>query len=110
MIFHSKYSFGEISPLFNFVFISHQSDKSHLPIHFQKLMQWVHLRSHNHLRYKLVLLFQKALKVSLQLSESDYLVQCTREILSLSPRAGREEALSSSQKSVSIISSAAPKL
>ena len=58
--------------------------KSHLPIHIQKLMQWVHLHSHNHLHYKLGLLFQKALKVSLQLSESDYLVQCNQEILSLS--------------------------
>ena len=36
--------------------------KSHLPIHIQKLMQWVHLHSHNHLHYKLGLLFQKALK------------------------------------------------
>ena len=42
-------------------------------------MQWVHLRSHNHLRYKLVLLFQKALKVSLQLSESDYETHANEE-------------------------------
>ena len=42
-------------------------------------MQWVHLRSHNHLRYKLGLLFQKALKVSLQLSESDYETHANEE-------------------------------
>ena len=27
VIFHSKYSFGEIFPLFNFVFISHHSER-----------------------------------------------------------------------------------
>ena len=53
---------------------------NHLPIHIQKLMQQVHLHSHNHLRYKLVWLFPMALPESLQLSESDCREQCTQEI------------------------------
>ena len=69
VIFRSKYSFGEISPLLISLSFHTSLTKSHLPIHIQKLIQWEHLRSHNHLRYKLVLLLQKALKVSLQLED-----------------------------------------
>ena len=37
VIFHSKYSFGKISPLFNFVFISHHSERKSLTNPYSKV-------------------------------------------------------------------------
>ena len=56
---------------------------NHLPINIQKLMQQVHLYSHNHLHCKLVWQPRKVLPESLQLSESNCQEQCTQEILYL---------------------------